>query len=609
MFKYPDFKFEIILSLIKFFLFFYLVYYNGFIIGFILFYSSVFIYHRFLELYLNANMLIQTDKIFLGDKPIERINLVGISDLVDFDKDKIKEKLKEAVIKVPKLNSKLVYFLGNYFWQQPKLNEDKSLRYKNISKDNKSNNNNIKFEERFNNVLVKEVRSLRNYHEALDYAHKQINIPLELDVNSFECHLINYTDSNERRNGAVVFKMDHALSDGMGVLSLLLCLADNFNLDLFPAKLKKFPNFFKRMIITFVSFFQFILFGWKILYRLIINKSNNKLFTNDNRTGIANISKKTEEFDLNSIKKISKHFNITLNDAIITIISATLKKISPDSKDISLVLPVGNTAMPKNLNEVNNILKNSASGVNTLISLVDLNINSRNNSNNLDLLEKQSNINLLSEKILNEDINKENKNKVKETANEKCSIEDLRKEIKHQIEDEHLELKKCNTRLIYIDNSNNKNKLNNNNNLKDKSNNNSKKANKIKKGFNLIHSQLKALLANKFIADSSVNIINTIAAMLPLKITKYIGLELSKNMDILVSNIPGPAEELYYNGCKVRRLIPFTSTGPNKGFIMIFSYFKTLYLTPNFDVGQNINPNEFNKIFKNIVEKLIKYID
>lgn len=209
------------------------------------------LYKIFLCKLLNAKILGSTDRLFLGSNHIELFTLVGIVDLTNFSAKRIEEKLQEAFRKVPKLSSRLIYFLGNYFWKHVPVTE-----------------------QRYNNIVFN--KKMKNYEDVFQFVRNEVNIPLNIEENCFEAYIITYTNEEEKGNGALVFKFDHSFSDGMNILSFMISLSDNFSEDLFPKTIKKvYFSYFNYVI----RILEFLVFGWFVFFKVLTLKTSNKLIT------------------------------------------------------------------------------------------------------------------------------------------------------------------------------------------------------------------------------------------------------------------------------------------------------------------------------------------
>jgi len=84
---------------------------------------------------------------------------------------------------------------------------------------------------------------------------------------------------------------------------------------------------------------------------------------------------------------------------------------------------------------------------------------------------------------------------------------------------------------------------------------------------------------------------------MPTYLSKHLIKESQKNFDFIFSNVPGPRHHLYYSGCKVIDMIPFTTPGISQSFVSIVSYSGKFRFGICFDSVLNTNP-----------ETLLKYV-
>lgn len=473
MFRYPNKLYDLFFSISKVYFYYKFISFFGFILGSIIFSILVKAYHMLQEKYLNYTKLNTMDLSWIGDHQKNTINIVGIADLGDFSKEKMKEFMISTLSKVKNMNSRLKYFMGNLFWEQMELNESRIKE------------------------LINEEHSVKNYDEALKFAYKHVNIPLDMNVKAFECFILPYTDPAEKGNGAIIFKIDHTLTDGLNGFSLILTMADNFNLDLFPKKYE--VNTKISLIQKIKNLCGLVIHGWGYLFKALTIKSNNKLFTGV-REGETKIGKPVE-FDLEDIKKLSKAHNVTVNEIIVSLICITIKKLSPESTDTTVCVPIGNTKVPTSLSQVT--LKNDLGIINTLIPLID----------------------------------------------------------------------------------------------------------DLKSGAKIISQELKQLVQKKLFADSLYYFLKVFSEFLPIFAFKEI-IHLSADaINMTVSNVPGSTKPLFYNGCRIKKILAFNSVGMNRCFNIITSYDGKVTLVPMLEKNQKLDPEEYGSMLKSVFQKELKSLD
>lgn len=460
----PNIYLDIFLIVIKFLIIYFLVYYFGFIYGIINFIFISIIYHKLLEVYTGNKLISSTDYLFIGRKRNETMSLLSFIEIEDFSSDRLKSRLKEAIKKVPKLNARLKYFLGNYFWE-----------YKSMT------------EERFNRIVNEKKDFINDYKDAYQYFNREINIPLNLNETTFECILLPY--KKVPNQGVLIIKIDHSVGDGLSIVSLLTCLSDNFNINILPKQyLPRESSYFNQVLYIFV----FLFYLPKFLYDLITLQSNKLILPNQNRSGITKLVD-TQEIDMKILKKISKNKGITINELILSIVSMSFKRSTNANGYFNVFIPVGNGNIPLKLEDIT--IDNTSTGVLTKLPLIN------------DLSDSK-----------------------------------------------------------------------------------------------IISKTTRALITKRYITIIGNYFVNLLTQFLPLKYFLYIGKVLISQLDVTISNVPGPTETLYYNQCKIKKMIPGLSLGNNKMFIALFSYNNIMYVTICIDQEQIFDYIKFGREFRKIIE-------
>jgi len=130
----------------------------------------------------------------------------------------------------------------------------------------------------------------------------------------------------------------------------------------------------------------------------------------------------------------------------------------------------------------------------------------------------------------------------------------------------------------------------------------------IEKDKDKVLNEMKTLLRNKIVSDITFHLTSFFNEILPFKIMKSMGMDLSTKVDMTISNMPGPTKPLFYGDMELETMIPINTVGPNKAFAVLFSYKDTLWFTPEFDRNQGQDPVKFrdtlNEIFENLYASL-----
>jgi hypothetical protein len=298
------------------------------IMGIILFFTiKDFIFTKIFNLEkLNTNEL-----LLLGFNNKDRCNMICIFFFKNkIDHVRLQERFIEKGIKQNrKLRTRLVKFLGSYYWKEVDINQ-----------------------------AIKRVRILDNIftskEDVINYARREIDNHIDiLREIPYEFQIMNYNDG-----GAILYKLDHAMSDGLGMVTFTLTQADNFDESFIPNILKQRNSipFYYKFFLHIVEIFTFPYYAVKLLANHRIHESELNPFTRNCPPSGESVFDFTKQFDFNKIHKMNKKLNITFNDLMLGIISTAMNKYGekyklPYKKQICAI-PVGIKNIPKDASEV-----------------------------------------------------------------------------------------------------------------------------------------------------------------------------------------------------------------------------------------------------------------
>ena len=329
----PSTLIEILLCIIKSLIFFTISKYTGYVIAGVIMYLSVKITTKILERIFKLKLLRAPDRVFLGTSEDQKMSLCGNMHLSNFNIEKLKNKLRNAMKKNSKIGSRLIYFLWNYWWEE------------------------IPFTEARFNELVTVVEGVRSFDEVIDLQRAQINDHLDLSKQGFKCVIYPFTkfkdnsdNKSENNEGGVSIKIDHSFSDGLGITSLTYVLADNVDFDMFPKSMKSKQSQLNQSVISSIIettkliiyyMIDFLLLGWFKLILLFLKKRHSTIM-NNNISGQTTVAKPLK-MNLDHMKTLSKKHNLTINEFIIALVSMTFNKLDPKAKQLTVGIPIGNT--------------------------------------------------------------------------------------------------------------------------------------------------------------------------------------------------------------------------------------------------------------------------
>jgi len=249
------------------------------------------------------------------------------------------------------MRSKLVCRFYNYYWKT------------------------VSIEESLNQVKILDLK-ITSEDELLGYVQEEINNHINIfEGFPYEIQIIPFKNSNK---GAVIFKFDHVFSDGLGIVSAICCLSNNYDVNLFPPIMRtpKIPWY-----INIINYLMFPIYVPMVFYSLIMKNVNDtplrksKIPSGKSRLCV------TKPYDIAIFTKPRKDLNVSFNDIILSIMSIAIKKFCgkpefqkefPNVTEIKSIIAVGRKRVPNSMEEV--LLNNEATGISFELPLVN-NIN------------------------------------------------------------------------------------------------------------------------------------------------------------------------------------------------------------------------------------------
>lgn len=290
-----------------------------------------YVYYYFLKIIFGLTPLTGYDKIFITSKQINRVTILWSLEFSNFNIKKMNDFITEKIIKsIGKFRSKLIYNFGEYFWKEFPFNEEIPNK----------------------NIIIKENFSKE---ELNNYLNNEANTPI--NIFSDYPYKFNIISSNEENKGYLIIKYDHILTDGLGLISTLCLLTDNFDYSIYPTLIQrlKSPKWYQTIYLYIVSVFYMISISISSsLYRIIKSpyKSNIKGNSKNSSFYFGKV------FKLKSFENYRKEKKVSFNDIIMTSFSRAVKEELKDNneyknkKNIIINLPIGYTVAPKKLSEI-----------------------------------------------------------------------------------------------------------------------------------------------------------------------------------------------------------------------------------------------------------------
>lgn len=339
-------------SLIRLFILFSLIYYNGLIIGSISFYVVIEIYFWSIAIIFGFERLHILDNYFIYSNSTND-SVGGIFELSNFDSSKVEEAIiKNFLMRKDKLLANLIEFGGDYYWNTPQISK-------------------LKFEEKLKIAKSRIFHSVLPSRSAFDnFIRTEINRGITVGSSPIEFYIIKCSDSESK--GFLFAKVDHTMADGLNLILLLGHLDDEFHMSKYPPFLLNTTNKLSitiRIYVWIKDFLGFLAIGF---FSFLLNLYSKKTGFNFK----SNTSIQTEEnqylppisFNLGLLSKNAKENGFTLNEYLLGCIMTSFKKISPTSKCIDILIPVGSYKLCSTIEEVN--LTNMVNGLTGQLELV-----------------------------------------------------------------------------------------------------------------------------------------------------------------------------------------------------------------------------------------------
>ena len=445
------------------------------IISSLIFFASIYIYHKIIYYIYGLKALSGFDKVFLTTSPVGRYQITSLSRYnKNFDVNKFAIFLKERIVTpFSRYHSRLVKKYMEYYWY-----EDPNI-------------------ERACNSIIKLTPRVQNWDEALEIIAKEINYHIDIfNDYPYELNMIPFG----KDEGICLFKYDHLLVDGLGIIASLCLAADNFSENTYPKiiKMMKEPNIFQTLYLYLVvpvygllTLFQFITYG----ERKCPFKANKRNLSDDT------IFVLSKNYNLKDFENYRKKNKVTFNDIMLCSFSVAMNNVLKkydeykDYKNLIIDLPVGRKK-PENKIELINI-NNEASGI-----IVDL-----------PLIEKIEDIDVIKKSI--------------------------------------------------------------------------------RKNF-----RPEKIFAVEMTADILGNIFSW-------HILSYFAKLFTKRFDYMFTNVPGPAEKLYYHGIEVSDMYSFPTAGGGLPYVIILSYNNQFKISLNSNKNADCDINDLLYEYEKALQQFI----
>jgi len=462
---------EMIVRGLKFLLFTYFILKYSFIYAILFYILSDYSYHYILYYLFNIEEVTAQEYTMVALRNENKSIMTGYFVLESFNEEKIKNMIIEkAIKKFKRLRMKMTFSLGGFYWEESTI------------------------EEAIKQIKIMPELNLQNNEDLQNYSLKHHAIPFKLNEFPFEFHLIRHG-----KEKAILFlKFDHILGDGIGLLGLLIAMADNYSLALYP-KLHELSLVTKLLV--YITLPYYYLKGIIASAKLYYEKTPFRVGEDLKRSNVKSCAM-SKNFEFDSFYKICKQHKMTFNDLIMAILAKaaklTFQKYTPEgnfeTKELVLSQTVSLRPMPESL-ETHKII-NDVSAIPFTLKLIDDPIKER--------------------KIIQKSLDK-----------------------------------------------------------------------------------------SPFEAIALLKMLGLIKLLIPSFLLNAFMLRSMDNLDIAVSNVPGPRKELYFAGIKATDLVIMPTANCMNFMVMVYSYNEKFQFTAISDTATQVTPKSFIKFIENEVEDII----
>lgn len=331
---------EVVVSTLQFSFIYYIYSVSSLITALLVSLSIYALFTYYVKTVLKLIPLKANDKMLLGTNFYERQIIFVMLELENLDINSVAEIFKtRAFQKLDKLSYRLVYRFFNFYWQRSSESNQEILRKR------------------------LQIHSPMTSNELDQFISDQVQCDLDIFDTPIEIHLVPKAEDQSR--GCLFIKSDHCFTDGMGIFSLLACVSDKYNVNMFPKIMQVRSTGFLSELIDFILF---LLFGLIVVVYLLVTTQSKVKFNKKPRSKETQVIR-TVVHELAPIKKKSKDMKVSINELILSALVSSIKSMYPEEKRLTLMLPFSMTPLPKSTDQIK--MANYVSGIVKDITLID----------------------------------------------------------------------------------------------------------------------------------------------------------------------------------------------------------------------------------------------
>ena len=317
------------------------IHFLGIIIGLIISIISLFIFLQFYILLMKFIFKLEyvtgIEKVYITKNPKDGFHIVSCIHFSNYNQEEIYSFICESYIcKLKRFRQKLTVKFFEFWFTEVPIEEAK-------------------------NSIIK-LQPFNSEEEIMNYI--QIEMNEEIDIfNELPYQIkIAQIGKKEEKKGILIFKFEHIMTDGLGLISALCTTASNYNIESFPSIIKKMKEGSFLETIFFWLLFPFYIIHSSFVF-LPMRKYKSPLIPNHfsgNNNIIKGKSYKIKDFE--NFKKLNK---ISFNDLMVSVLSKSMYKLINFKQNenyinknrMRLFLPIARKKLPKSIDEIDLINK------------------------------------------------------------------------------------------------------------------------------------------------------------------------------------------------------------------------------------------------------------
>ena len=211
------------------------------------------------------------------------------------------------------------------------------------------------------NSIIK-LKPFKNEEEILNHVEKEMNEEIDIFKDLPYKFQIAEIGKKEEKKGILIFKFEHIMTDGLGLIASLCCGASNYNINAFPTIMTNMKEDSLKETIFYWCVYPIFLIH-SIFFFIPMKRYKSPLIPNNYSRKY--IIAKSKSYKLKDFEKLRKENKISFNDLIVSVISKSMynlinlkeNEIYKDKKRMRMFVPIARKKLATNIKEIDIINK------------------------------------------------------------------------------------------------------------------------------------------------------------------------------------------------------------------------------------------------------------